>query len=62
LCKSKRSIAVQAFWATHVEAPNWSGLAATHYTFAHHLSANSLRRWRDLPECGTCRAKYYAQD
>jgi hypothetical protein len=51
VCKSKHSIAVQAFWAMHVEALNLSGLTATHYAFAHHLSANSLRR-RDLLECG----------
>lgn len=52
LCTSKRSIAVQAFWAMHVEALNWSGLAAAHYAAAHHISANSLRRWRDLLETG----------
>ena len=37
LCKSKRSIAVQAFWAMHVEALNWSGLCATHCANAHNL-------------------------
>lgn len=31
LCKSKRSVIVQAFWAMHIEALNWSGLCATHY-------------------------------
>jgi transposase-like protein len=52
LCKSKRSVAVQAFWALHIEALTWSGMAAAHYAAAHHISANSLRRWRDLLESG----------
>jgi hypothetical protein len=52
LCTSKRSIAVQAFWAMHVEAMTWSGSTATHYAAAHHISAISLRRWRDLLESG----------
>ena len=30
LCKSKRSIAVQAFLAMHVEAMTWSGMAASY--------------------------------
>ena len=37
LCTSKRSPAVQAFWAMHVEALNWSGLAAAHYAAAHRI-------------------------
>jgi transposase-like protein len=45
---AKRSIAVQAFWAMHVEALNWSGLTVTHYAAALKISAHSLRRWRDL--------------
>ena len=52
LCTSKRSIAVQAFWAMHVEAMTWSGLTATHYAAAHRISAISLQRWRDLLESG----------
>ncbi len=52
LCPSKRSTAVQAFWAMHVEAMTWSGLAAAHYAAAHRISVNSLRRWRDLLETG----------
>ena len=52
LCKSKRSVAVPAFWAMHVEALTWSGMAAAPYAAAHHISANSLRRWRDLLESG----------
>ena len=52
LCTSKRSIGVQAFWAMHVEAMTWSGSTATHYAAAHHISAISLRRWRDLLESG----------
>ena len=50
LCRSKRSIATQAFWAMHVEALNWSGLTVTHYAAALRISAHSLRRWRELLE------------
>jgi len=49
---SKRLPAVQAFWAMHVEALNWSGLAAAHYAAARGISVNSLRRWRDLLDTG----------
>ncbi len=52
LCPSKRSAAVQAFWAMHVEALNWSGLTAKHYAAAHSLSADTLRRWRGMIAAG----------
>ena len=42
----KRNKAVQAFWAMHVEALNWSGLTAREYAAAHHISVYSLRTWR----------------
>jgi transposase-like protein len=42
----KRNKAVQAFWAMHVEALNWSGLTASEYAAAHHISVYSLRTWR----------------
>jgi transposase-like protein len=42
----KRSKAVQAFWAMHVEALNWSGVSAKDYAAAHHISVYSLRTWR----------------
>src|SRR3984893_3008414 len=42
----KRNKAVQAFWAMHVEALNWSGLTAKDYANAHHISVYSLRTWR----------------
>ncbi|MGO9674071.1 MAG: IS66 family insertion sequence element accessory protein TnpA [Methylocella sp.] len=58
---SKRSPAVQAFWAMHVEALNWSGLAAAHYAAAHHISVNSLRRWRDLLETDEVRIDWRAR-
>ncbi|MFZ3180061.1 MAG: hypothetical protein WA156_07615 [Methylocystis silviterrae] len=45
-------IAVQAFWAMHVEAMTLSGLTATHYAAAHNISAVSLRRWRGLVDSG----------
>jgi hypothetical protein len=48
LGRSKRSTAIQAFWAMHVEALNWSGQTVTHYAAALNISAHSLRRWRDL--------------
>jgi DNA-binding CsgD family transcriptional regulator/transposase-like protein len=52
LCKSKQSIAVEAFWAQHVEAMTRTGRTATHYAAAHNISEVSLRRWRDLLERG----------
>ena len=61
LCKSKRSIAVQAFWAMHVEAMTWSGMAAAHYAAAHHISVISLRRWRDLLESGEVEVDWRAR-
>ncbi len=61
LCMSKRSPAVQAFWAMHVEALNWSGLAAAHYAAAHRISVNSLRRWRDLLETGEVQIDWRAR-
>jgi hypothetical protein len=48
LSSDRRSQAVQAFWAMHVEALNWSGLSASHYAAALRISLPSLRRWRDL--------------
>ena len=42
-----RNRAVQAFWAMHVEAMNWSGMGVREYAASLHLSAYSLRRWRD---------------
>jgi transposase-like protein len=42
----KRNKAVQAFWAMHVEALNWSGVSAKDYAGAHHISVYSLRTWR----------------
>lgn len=56
---SKRSIAVQAFSAMHVEAMTWS--TAMHYAAAHRISANSLRRWRDLLESGELEVDWRAR-
>jgi transposase-like protein len=42
-----RSRAVQAFWAMHVEAMNWSGMAVREYAASLQLSPTSLRKWRD---------------
>jgi len=43
---NKRNKAVQAFWAMHVEALNWSGVSAKDYAAAHHISVYTLRTWR----------------
>jgi transposase-like protein len=42
-----RSRAIQAFWAMHVEAMNWSGMGAREYAASFQLSPTSLRKWRD---------------
>jgi len=42
-----RSRAVQAFWAMHVEALNWSGMSVRDYATALLLSPWSLRKWRE---------------
>ena len=46
----KRSKAVQAFWAMHVEAWLWSGLTASVYAKVHHLTRQTLVKWRDRLE------------
>jgi transposase-like protein len=50
--KDKRCRAVQAYWAMHVEAMNWSGMSVREYAVALRLSERSLRRWRDLLDHG----------
>ena len=47
-----RNRAVQAYWAMHVEAMNWSGMSAREYAAALHLSPTSLRKWRDRLDDG----------
>ena len=47
-----RSRAVQAFWAMHVEALNWSGMSVRDYATALLLSPWSLRKWRDRLDDG----------
>jgi hypothetical protein len=47
-----RSRAVQAFWAMHVEAMNWSGMSVRDYAAALLLSPTSLRTWRDRLDDG----------
>jgi transposase-like protein len=42
-----RNKAVQAFWAMHVEAMNWSGMGVREYAAALQISPYSLRLWRD---------------
>jgi transposase-like protein len=50
LSAGKRSKAVQAFWAMHVEALQWSGLSASAYAKVHHLTPQTLLKWRDRLE------------
>jgi len=50
LSAGKRSKAVQAFWAMHVEAWQWSGLNASAYAKVHHLTRQTLVKWRDRLE------------
>jgi transposase-like protein len=47
-----RSRAVQAFWAMHVEALNWSGMSVHDYATALLLSPWSLRKWRNRLDDG----------
>ena len=47
LSSDRRSRAVQAFWAMHVEALIWSGMGVREYAAALQLSPASLRKWRD---------------
>ncbi|WGJ13320.1 transposase [Methylocapsa sp. D3K7] len=44
--RNKQNKAVEAFWAMHVEAMNWSGVSAKDYAAAHHISVYTLRTWR----------------
>jgi hypothetical protein len=46
ISRDKHNKAVQAFWALHVEALNWSGLSAKDYAGAHHIPVYTLRTWR----------------
>lgn len=50
LTQEKRLKATQAFWAMHVEAWQWSGLALREYAATHRLSPHSLKRWRNVIE------------
>ena len=61
LTANKRSQAVRAFWAMHVETLNWSGMTLTHYAAATKLSRSSLRRWRDLIDGGEVEIDWRAQ-
>lgn len=48
LSTDRRNRAVQAYWAMHVEALEWSGMTVREYAGALAISQHSLRRWRDL--------------
>src|SRR5713101_2709232 len=47
-----RSRALQAFWAMHVEAMNWSGMGVREYAASLRLSPYTLRKWRDRLDDG----------
>jgi transposase-like protein len=47
-----RNRAMQAFWAMHVEAMNWSGMGVREYAAALSLSPYALRTWRDRLDDG----------
>jgi transposase-like protein len=55
-----RSRAVQAFWAMHVEAMNWSGMSVREYAAALLLSPTSLRKWRDRLDDGELQVDWRA--
>lgn len=48
----ERKRGLQAFWAMHVEAMNWSGMGVREYAAVLHLSPTSLRIWRDRLDDG----------
>lgn len=56
-----RSRAVQAFWAMHVEAMNWSGMGVCEYATGLQLSPYSLRKWRDRLNDGEVEIDWRAQ-
>jgi hypothetical protein len=47
-----RSRGIQAFWAMHVEAMNWSGMSVREYAAAQALLPTSLKKWRDRLDDG----------
>lgn len=47
-----RNRAMQAFWAMHVEAMNWSGMGVREYAASLQLSPTSLRKWRNRLDDG----------
>lgn len=47
-----RSRAVQAFWAMHLEALNWSGMSLRQYASALNLSRHAMQTWRRRHEDG----------
>jgi transposase-like protein len=49
---TKRLQAQQAFWAMHMEAWQWSGLALRDYAKTFRLSLHNMRKWRTLMEAG----------
>ena len=46
----ERNRALQAFWAMHGEAMNWSGMGVREYAAPLQLSSYALRKWRDRLE------------
>lgn len=56
-----RSRAVQAFWAMHLEALNWSGMSLRQYASALNLSRHALQKWRTRHEDGELEIDWRSQ-
>ena len=59
--RNNQNKAVQAFWAMHVEAMNWSGATAKDYAAAHHISVYTLRTWRARLDAAPLRVDWRAR-
>jgi transposase-like protein len=51
---------MQAYWAMHVEAMNWSGMGVREYAAALYLSPYALRTWRDRLDRGEVKIDWRA--
>jgi len=56
-----RSRAVQAFWAMHLEALNWSGMSLRQYASALNLSRHAMQKWRTRHEDGELEIDWRSQ-
>ena len=56
-----QSRAVQAFWAMHLEALNWSGMSLRQYAYSLNISRFALQKWRKRLEDGELEIDWRAQ-